>query len=352
MRRPLLIPLQYLLLLLLLTLIITLYALVVGSALYRNLGQTPEATLFFVNLIWGLKFSLYIGGTLATLILLRKILSFKAHRALALLLLFLVSGPLFFFGYYGIRNIETANVLGDSPEITDLRIDTIIEFHGGGLYFQDTSAGALREVVLFHYGNLLANPLDNEDSGVTISPIDDPGVRTLSYFEEVSYDSLRREIVIQQRSRFTPDGSALVVNDTAILNSRSALFGQTGILMNLQETIRRLFSTLDEYADELSVRYLALVLSLLFFLFSSWMFLRLTRWPMINFVMAVLVNAGGLLLTRVGDLFFVRELAMSFLQTRAIGYIGPALLGFFALLFLIFHAFLPRVRDWQREIER
>jgi hypothetical protein len=351
-KRAILIPLQYFLILLLLTALISIYSIIVGSAVYENLSEASGSPLFLINLISGLKFGLYIGGILATLVSLRMILSLKSHRLLALLFLFLISAPMFFFGYYAVRNLESAQVLGDSPEVSDLSRGSITSFDGGALFFEDSEAGRLQSVVLYHYANVLPNPLNESDRNFRLAPIEDEAAERLGFFPSVTYDSLSGEIIINQRSAYTSDGRALVVHPEDIRNSRSALFGQTGVLVDIQRSISRLFETLDDYADELSVRYVALVLSLLLYLFSTWVFLRLTRWPLINFIMAVLVNIGGLLLTRVQDLFFVREIAGSFLQERAMGYIGPVLLTFFALLFLIYNTFLPSVKEWIREIEK
>jgi hypothetical protein len=351
-KRAILIPLQYFLLLLLLTAIISGYSIVVGAAVYEHMSETSGSALFMINLVRGLKFGLYIGGILATLVSLRAILSLKSHRFFALLFLFLVSAPVFFFGYYGVRNFEAAQVLGDSPEISDLAAGSITTFDGGGIYFEGTEAGRLESVVLYHYGNVEPNPLNEADRNYQVSLIDDENAPRLEYMTSVTYDSLSGEIIVNQRSRYTRDGRALVIHPDDIENSRAALFSHTGVLVNLERTISRLFETLDNYADELSIRYLALILSLLLYLFSSWVFLRLTRWPLINFILAILVNIGGLLLTRVQEVPFIREISSGFLQERALGYIGPVLLSFFALLFLVYNTFLPSVKDWIREIEK
>lgn len=350
-KRALLIPLRYVLLLLLLTVIISAYSIIVGSAVYDSLSDTQGSTLFLINLIQGLKFGLYIGGMLATIICLRSILSLKSYRGIALIVLFVVAAPGFFFGYWAVRGLEKNYVLGDSPNIIDLPENTIVDFDGGGIFFRDTEANALDNVVLYHYANILPNPLDPGDRNYQLKYIDSEDVPRLTYINHVIYDSTNGEIIVQKRSPYTPDGRALVIHSEDIHNSRSTLFSQTGLLKDLRESMTQLFSNLDAYADELSFRYIALVAGLMLYLFSTSVFLRLTRWPLINFMLTVVINAAGLLLTRIQDLLFIRELAGSFLQERALGYISPVILGIFALLFLITNSFLPSVKDWVREVE-
>ncbi len=348
-KRALLIPLRYLLLLLLFTALVTAYSVLEGLAIYENLGGESATPVILVQIISGLKTGLYLGGMFATIFAIRFILVMEKHRGLGLLFLFLVSAPVFFFGYYGIRQVERANFEGDRVLLSDLQPHTILRFPTGALYFSEAQPTSLDGVILYHHSNFVANRLNEEDERFAVLQLD-PSVNRLDYFNRVMYDSDSGELLFNQRSAYTPGGRSLVINTSDMENTRSALFNRTGLLVNLRRDGSSLFRILDEYADEMSFRYVALILSMILFLFSTWVFLRLTRWPLVNMIMALLVNLGGLLLTRVGELSFIRNLAEGFLQERAFGYIGPAILTFFALLFLIINIFLPSVKSWAQEV--
>lgn len=344
------IPLNYLLLLLLLIAVISGYSLLTGSALYENISTTPHSSAVLMNLVRGLKSGIFLGGMLATLVMLNRAIRLEKHRFLSLIFLFFIALPTFFFGYFGVRTMERAYVLGDTPEVIDVPVDTIANFRGGALLYRASEASQLKEVVVYHFANLRPNPLNEMERDYSLTPIEQIDAPTIAFAPEVSYNSFSGEIIINQRSPYTADGAALVIHREDVSNSRTALFGRSGVLTNIDGVIKQLFSVLDEYADELSFRYIALVVTLMLFIFSTTLFLRFTRWPLINFMLAVLANIGGLFLTSIPNSYVIQEIAANFLQPRAMGYIAPALLGFFALMFILSHSFLPSMQDWVQEM--
>lgn len=349
MKAALVIPLRYILILLLLTVLIIGYSVLLGAAEFQRMDGGERSALILLYLVRGMKSGLYLGGVLAVIISIRSVLSLQSKRGVALLLLFLVALPTFFFGYYGVRQLETSGLSSDSVQLTGLTSGVIHHYSGGGIYHEHSTTSLLSQVVLYHHSTpVYSQPGDLKDNMLLV-PVDASASR-LSSLESVVFDPSEEEIIVNQRSTVTPESKALVISMADVTNSRAKLFHRSGIIGDIDATVTLLFETLDEYADDLSYRYGALIFSLMLFLFSTFIFLRLTRWPLINFILAVIVNIGGLLLTRIQELFFIRDIASNFLQERAMGYIAPGLLSFIAIIFIIMNAFLPSISEWSREV--
>ncbi|AHC13514.1 hypothetical protein [Salinispira pacifica] len=349
MKAALVIPLRYILILLLLTGLIIGYSVLLGAAEFQRMDGGDRSTLTLLYLVRGMKSGLYLGGILAVIICIRSVLSLRSARSLALMLLFIVAMPTFFFGYYGVRQLENSALSPDYVHLTGLSPAVIHQFSGGGVYHRETNTNLLLDVVLYHHSTPVYPGPEDLKEGVHLVPVESE-IPRLSSLESVVYNSSAEEIIVNQRSNATPDSRALVIPVDEISNSRAALFHRSGIIGDIDTTVGLLFETLDEYADDMSYRYAALIFSLMLFLFSTFVFMRLTRWPLINFILAVIVNIAGLMLTRVHELFFIRDIAGSFLRERAMGYIAPGLLSFIAIIFIIMNVFLPSIKEWSREV--
>ena len=345
MKKALLVPFRYLLSLLLLTICICGYVILVNSARYQGLEGNDGQFLF--DLINGLEFSFFLGGILSVLLLIASILRMETQRGTALLLLFLIAAPSFFFGYYGLRQLEETNFGDRVVTGNPLAEKNILQFSGGAFYFLETRTDALESMVLYHYGNVLENPFDERDTSYELVKLE-ANQQKVSFIDTVPYSAGSEELLISSRSAYTLDGKELLIEASAIENTRENLFSQ--FALPLSPVFEDILATLDNYAETISLHYFALIIALFLFIFSTLLFLRMTRWPLINMILTLLVNLGGLWLTRIHEISEVRDFAARFLPERAVVYIAPSFLGVFALLFVIINAFLPSLTDWSREI--
>ena len=345
MKRAVLVPFRYILSLVLFALCVCGYVILVNSA-HHQVVEGNEARQL-MNLIEGLKISLFPGGMLAVLFLLNFILRLEAGRGVAIILLFLTATSSFLFGYYALRRVERNAIENKPAIISSLDEKTILRFRGGGLYISEIQPGSIESVVLYHHGNVSANPFNETDTDYEFVELG-ADQQKVSFIGTIPYNADSNQLTIPSRSSYTADGKALLIE--TLENTRERIFFEPALLATLTPVFENLSLTLNVYAETLSLRYILLVFALFVFLFSTLLFLRITRWPLINLIFALFVNFGGLWLSRIHEISVIRDFMLTFLPVQLLEYAPSAVLVFFALLFIIITAFLPKISDWSREM--